>query len=271
MKTNTILLLFTVVFLSSCDLSKEIDYKTFYDGDKIIVHGFISPQNGAKVFIKKSVAPNNVQADNKVENAIVTLFENETAIRLKKIDDYCYVSEPDFLMKPNKQYSIQVEAENFEKVYSTKQNSFACVPIDTMKLLVEEGTYYKNLVVWFNNYNQLDKAFYLKVYRYPDDENDNVSAGSELFNPYGLVDNVVTGKNSIEYKLGYEKFDSLRVELYTLSPDLKIFLKSFQDYDASKEDPFFEQTYPIYSNIKNGYGIFSVYNYDFKTIKYNKL
>ncbi len=267
MKIYKIFVLLILVFFSSCESSKEIDYETYYGGDKIIVHGFVSLQDGVKVLVKKTVAPNNLNADDGVENAVVTLFEDEKAIRLQKMGDY-YVADSNFIMKTDGQYSIQVELEDFDKVYSTVQNSFASVPIDSVTLLVEEGTYYQNLVVWFNNHNQLDNAYYLKVYPYFEGELDeSFYQQSELFNPYGMIDNVVNGRNAIEYQLRKEKFDSLRIELYTLSPDLKTFLKSFKDYDASKEDPFFEQTYPIYSNIKNGYGIFSIYNYDYKIIK----
>jgi hypothetical protein len=34
------------------------------------------------------------------------------------------------------------------------------------------------------------------------------------------------------------------------------------NYDTSKEDPFFPQPYPVYTNMKGGYGIFATHSYD---------
>lgn len=267
MKIYKIFLALLPLVTSSCELSKEIDYDTFYEGDRVIVHGFISPQNGVQVLVKKSVAPNNILSDNRIQNAIVTLYENEIAIQqLQKMDDYHYSSELDFDMDFSKTYSVKINAENFSETYSNSQSLFAHVPIDSLKIIVEENTYYENLVVWFTNNNQFNAAYYIKVYYYLDGVNNSYLTKNEIFNPYGLLRNIGLGKNSVENRL-YDEFDSLIVELYTLSPDLTRFLESFQNYDSSNEDPFFEQTYPVFSNIINGYGIFASYSVCRKTIK----
>lgn len=265
MKTDLVFILLMLLIAQACELSKEIDYDTYYDGDRIIVHGFISPQNGVQVLIKKSVAPNNVVADDKIQNAIVTLYEDKIAVeQLRKIDDYHYSTEIDFTPDLSKSYLIKINAENFDETSSNQQPVFAPVPIDSLKLIVEENTYYENLVVWFTNNNQFEDAFYLKVYYYLDGVIDS-SMHKEVFNPYGLIKNLVIGRNSVEQQI-FDEYDSLRVELYALSPDLTTFLKSIQNYDSSKEDPFFEQTYPVFSNIENGYGIFASYSISSKTI-----
>lgn len=267
MKIFKIIFSLFAVIISSCELSKEIDYDTYYEGDRVIVHGFISPQNGVQVLIKKSVSPNQVLSDDKVQNVIVTLYEDEFAVqKLKRIDNYHYITDSDFTPKISSLYSIKIDTEGLNKTSSNRQNLFIPVAIDSSKIIVEENTYYENLVVWFTNSKQFEGGYYLKIHYYLDGTIDSSSMEGELFNPYGLLDNIVVGSNSIEYQL-YDDFDSLKVELFTLSPDLKIFLESFQNYDSSKEDPFFEQTYPIYSNIENGYGIFASYSFCSKTIK----
>jgi hypothetical protein len=266
MKTHKIFILFLVLITSSCEFTKEIDYNTFYDGDRIIVHGFVSPQNGVHILMKKSVAPNYVLSDDKVQNAIVTLYEDDIAIKqLQKIDDYHYGTEIDFELNFGKAYSIKINAENFNEIFSNQQPLFAPVPIDSLKIIVEDHTFYKNLVICFKSSNQFEGGYYLKVYYYLDGVIDSSLIGSEIFNPYGLLENIVVGTNFAERQL-FNKFDSIKVELYTLSPDLTTFLKSFQKYDASKEDPFFEQTYPVFSNIINGYGIFASYSISSKII-----
>lgn len=266
MKKNITLFLLLALIMLSCELSKEIDYSTVYEGDRLIVHGFISPQNGARVILKKSVAPNNVLSDDKVQNATVVLYEDEMAIQqLQKIDDYHYETEADFIPKNGKKYSVKVEAQNFSITSSNSQPVFAPVSIDSLKIIIEENTYYENLVVWFTNRNFFGETYYIKMYYYLDGIIDSSYVDHELFNPYGLLKNIIEGTNSVEFQL-YDEYDSLKVELYTLSPDLASFLESSQNYDSSKEDPFFEQTYPVFSNIFNGYGVFASYSFSSKTI-----
>ncbi|MEA3317122.1 MAG: DUF4249 family protein [Bacteroidota bacterium] len=267
MKIFKILFLLLVVVTSSCELSKEIDYDTYYEGDRLMVHGFITPQNGVQVLIKKSVSPNQVLSDDKVQNAIVTLYEDNLAIqKLQRINDYNFSSDVAFIPKASSFYSIKIEAEGLNEALSNRQSLIMPVEIDSLKVIIEENTFYENLVVWFTNGEQFKCGYYLKTYCYINGVIDSSLMGDEIFNPFGLLNNIVVGTNSVEYQL-YDDYDSLRVVLYTLSQDLTTFLGSFQNYESSKEDPFFEQTYPVYSNIENGYGIFASYSYCSKTIK----
>lgn len=48
-------------------------------------------------------------------------------------------------------------------------------------------------------------------------------------------------------------------DFITLSPDLAKYLKSESEYNTSQEDEFFDYPYPLYSNIKGGYGFFGAY------------
>lgn len=269
MKYNKIFTYLLVLLFPSCEMTKELDYDTIYERDKIIVHGFISPQNGVELMVKKSVSPNMVLSDDKISDAVVALCEDGTELfLLNRLDDYLFKSDDDFNPAFGKIYSVTVRANSFDETSSAEQVIVATVVIDSLQLISEENTNYKNLVVSFTNKAQNDGAFYLKIYYCSNGTIDSSYLGYEFFNPYGLIDNVVVGRNSIERPL-YGQFDSLIVELYTLSPDLVEFLKSFQNYDFSKEDPFFEQTYPVFSNIENGYGLFASYSVCSKTILNN--
>jgi hypothetical protein len=258
---------FIFFLFSSCELTKEIDYSTIYEGDKIVIRGFISP-DGVQVIVKKTVPPNKVNADDRLENAKIDLYEDNIRVTsLIAFNSYLYKSPLNFSMKLGSDYYITVEAPGFVKVVSASQTIFNPVQIDTLYLKIEDLTNYGNIIVSFNVNQKNNLAYYIKTFKYVAGEVDSSSIGSEIFNPYGLIDKTVNGNNIIECQVGHiSTFDSLIVNLYSLSPDLKKYLKSVQYYESSKEDPFFEQTYPVYTNIEGGYGIFASYSYSTKII-----
>jgi hypothetical protein len=261
--------LFIVFLLSSCELSKEIDYETIYEGDKIVIHGFINTLDGVNLIVKKTVSPDNVTANDKLNEINIVLYEDCKKVQsLIAINEYLYSTPTKFVPKLGSYYYIEAVSQGLPKVFSLPQPIFSPVEIDSLYLVIDNLTYYANLIVSFNNNPKLGASYYLKVQYFHDGVIDSSRVGSEIFNPFGLIDNTVNGLNTIEEQVGrISEFDSLRVELYTLSPDLTKFLQSFKKYDSSVEDPFFEQTYPVFTNIENGYGIFASYSYTTRIIQ----
>lgn len=256
------------VLLVSCELTKEIDYDTNYGGDKIVIHGYISPQDGARVMVKKTVPPNAVQSNDSVSQALVCLFEDGSMVEtLVSEDGYVFSSPPSFKPKYGATYHVEVVAEGMPKAISNPQSIFQPVNIDSTKLMVQELTFYGNVSVFFNHKNLFGESYYVKTFPYLDGELDTIEFGSTYFHFASIADNIKAGVNEISSSVGQvSQFDSLQVRLYTLSPDLGEFLKSYNRYDFSRDDPFFEQTYPVFSNIKGGYGFFASYSYTTKTI-----
>jgi len=256
------------ILLLSCEMTKEIDYETIYGGDKIVIHGYISPQDGVRVIIKKTVPPNALQSNDRVSHAIVKLFEDGNMVATLISDDgYFFTSPPSFTPRLDANYHIEVTAEDLPKATSNTQRTFSPVHIDSSKLMVHELTNYANLSVFFNHKNLFGESYYLKVFPYLNGELDTVELGSKYFHFSDIANDLTTGVNEISLGVGQiSQFDSLQVRLYTLSPDLSEFLKSYNRYDFSREDPFFEQPYPVFSNIKGGYGFFASYSYTIKTI-----
>jgi len=199
-----------------------------------------------------------------VKNAVVFLVQTgDSLIKLNKIDDYQYVSDNDFVVDENANYSLKITADSFDIIASENQSIIKPVKIDSVKLFFDENSNHSNLVVSFYDNKNNNAGYYIKQLYYIAGQIDTTMIDEEFFNPYGLIDNTVKGVNSVEISLGIiNKYDSLLVKLYTLSPDLCEFLKSEQKYDASKEDPFYDRPYPVFSNIINGYGIFASYGVD---------
>ena len=86
--------IFIVTILYSCEFTKEIDYRTIYDGDQLMVQGYISPQDGVWAIVKKTLPPNRVDDDDRVTHAIVIVYENDKPVAiLNQKDDYFYESD----------------------------------------------------------------------------------------------------------------------------------------------------------------------------------
>jgi len=247
-----------VVFFCSCEFEKEIDYRTVYDGDKLIVQGFISPQDGVRVIVKKTLPPNQIDGDDKVTNVKASIYEDDSKIaELKRIDDFLFVS--DFLPVQGKKYSIRVQADGMKEVRSAAQLLMPATPVDSFKLVPARNS----IVVFFTNNHRANNGYYLKIRVNEDSESDSY----EFFSPFGTLSNIVQGFNAVENRIYSSKYDWIQVELFVLSADLTIFLESQKKYDASKDDPFFDRPYPVYSNIAGGYGIFGAYSVYRETIQ----
>lgn len=252
-------------FLVACEKEKVIDYDTYYEGDKIVVHGFVNMEKGVSVFAKKTLPPDNINGDDIIVNAKVYLFENGNNILTLESEDNSYYSTPNsFHVNKNNKYSISVHSQELDDVKSSEQQIPNTTPVDSLRLIIKEHQP-SFLKIYYNN-QTVNKGYYLKVYEYQEGIIiDSLDYSTSLFDPYNLITHQTTGVKSYKYRTSSE-IDSLKVILYTLSPDLIEFFTSYQNYDWTSEDPFFEYTYPVFSNIENGYGLFASYSFDTKTL-----
>lgn len=256
-------------FLYSCDeilVTKEIDYSTIYGGDKVVVHGFITIDS-TKVQIKKSLPPNAVKADDKLKIVNAHIKEEETGktTRLTRKSAYLFVLDTAELKpKMGNHYTLFVKADDLPEIKSSPQEIFEPIAIDKVKLVSRKGKH--DFLVYFNNSNNPEKSVYASLYFVgkPD------PVRWDLFDYGGLVDKLNPGKNFVTLPITeiLKKGTIVYVDLHTLSNDWKKFLKSVSFYEASKQDYFYEQVYPIYSNIENGYGIFASFASSYYGIKF---
>jgi len=196
------------------------------------------------------LAPNNVNGNDKLTNATVFLYEDNRQIAvLKREDDYLFVSDESFSAEQGKSYSLRVTADGLNEVRSAPQLIEPATPIDSFKFTTFEYNYMQ-LVVFFTVHHPANNGYFLKI----DDESE------DFFYPYSKIENIVTGFNAVEKRLGSINFDFIEAELFVLSPDLSLFLDSQMKYESSKDDPFFDRPYPVFSNINGGYGIFGAYS-----------
>ena len=245
----------------SCEITKEIDYNTIYGGDVLIVHGLISPQDGVRVVVKKTLAPNKIKDDDRVTNAVVTVFEGDKQIAvLNQIDDYLFVSDEYFVPEQGKKYSIRASADGFAEIRSAEQLIAAATPIDSMRTVSDDrSSNFLHLLTYFTHSNTFSDSYYLNVTFYHQD-GEPWYKPDEFFNPFLANDNTPSGVNAFENQIYLKNYSYIDVELFILSPDLAHFLESFRKYDSSRDDPFFERPHPVFSNITGGQGIFGSYS-----------
>ncbi len=275
-KLTQYILITTFLFLFSCDQEKEIDYKLYYPGDKIVIHGYLS-EAGIELYVNKTLPPTAIHESNRLDKVSVALFENnEFLLYLTNIKDDLYKTPKNFTPQKNKSYYIEVEADNLPRVKTKEQYLLTAIKIDTSYYQKSGESEYNLITSFIDPFEELN-YYSDKFYQYAGGENIDSLTYSEFINPYTVFgDNNFNGEekkiNNEFYKNSFSDntpLDSIQVVLYSISEDTYLHLSSIKDYEISRGDPWFEQPAVIYSNILNGYGIFGSFATDTVTVVIN--
>jgi hypothetical protein len=254
-----------IVLSYSCEIEKEINININNQNDKLNVHGFIS-NNGVIVEVRKTLSPLSIDNDDIIDSARVVLFEdNKQKCILNKKDTGVYISD-NFFPTTDKEYHIVIESPGYQILTSEPQKIPIFIAIDSANIFFSDNNPYFNVV--FQDTKEENNFYCNKYFSYYGGE--NLDSYSEIFNPYSVIeDSEFNGKkfafiNRIysyypEYSNKKIIVDSIQIQLYHLSPQLAKYLTSITEYEQAKEDPWYEQPFPVFSNIKNGYGIFGSY------------
>ena len=260
--------------LFSCDLEKEIQYDPVYDGGKIIIHGFISQNEGVRVIVRKSVPVNRTTENDIISGAQVFLFgDGKFNFNLAEVEPGYFVSPPESKLANGVAYMIRVVTDKNGIAESSTQLLIPEVILDS--LIYEKSThltksgklkyYFKDPLVSANFYSFSYKEF---------DHNDLIGTfpyNNEFIMPYtsDISFNGTLWSEDMFYSPPSHR-DTITItgRLYNISPEYMKFLESMDDYEYTRGDPFFDHTSPVFSNIKNGYGIFGSYTFSEKSLTY---
>jgi hypothetical protein len=254
----------TLIFCS-CEFTKEIDYKTTGKSDWMVINGFISHEYGVNVLVKKTVLPNQLQANDIIDNADAWLYINNKAFaQLIQIDEYHYSLPPDSIeFTPDALYSIHVDAVGMESARSGVQQLVSKVGIDTVYIVHDTINRDKKLFIEFdddpenNNYYSIDIDYFK--------DGQSLDHQSEVIVPKKTFSDKGYGMRiKISSQLRYEYYDSIQVRLFSVSSEYHRFLSSFWDYEISYSDYNYETQYVVETQIENGFGFFASY----EVIKY---
>lgn len=274
-----------LLFLTSC-LTKEIEYDVKFEGEKIVVHGFISEDSGAEIIVKKTVPPNKPSFDNGVSAAEVFLICDDTLkIKLSETEAGKFKTPVNFKANYLSSYRIEIQAIGMNTVKSAPQILPQKVKIDTVFFDTTLSSNQPTLVLKFTDPPASGTAYYHKILEWSEGEIREEYGNSVFLDPFSVIpdDNFNGSQHSETVRVDLIKvnyiaenqydtviLDSVQCFLYNLSPDYLTFAKSYDYYYTSLLEPLFEQPYTVFSNIENGYGFFAAYSCDLYTIKVNR-
>ena len=278
MKNFTIILMFIFWSLYSCDIESVIEYDVNFTANKPVLNGIISVK-GIRVLVSETVPSTELNADNQVQNALISLYaDNVFLFDLEKSDDGYYQAPEGFQPNYGTAYRLEAEIDEYKKITTAEQYLPVKVELDTAyysydNLLKESLQINYAFIDPENQVNYYSDRFY----RFGDGENLDKSNFDEFINPYTaysdeefsgcrkMISNFI--RNSGTTQSGQTVgIDSAQIILYSLSPDFYKYLSSVRDYETTNQDPWFEQPAVVYTNIENGYGIFAAFSADTLTV-----
>lgn len=279
-KIFTIFLTLTLI-INSCQLEQEFEYNDKFQASRLVINAFLN-EHGIHTEIRKTLSPLDIYSSDSVSEVIISLYENGIYLfDLLKKDTYIYVSPGTFIPQRDKAYYLTVQAQNFE----TLQSSSICLPFKVSIVSCKYKGYnnYTTVYIKFEDPAPAGNAYYIgyKLYLNNEEYSNNYFIDPfGVFNDNSFNNEVYTTEKDLNiriYNYNYEngtdttyKADSARIFLYSLSPDFKLFLESFVAYDLSNRSPVYEQPFQVFTNIKNGYGIFGSYCIDNCTLIFDK-
>jgi hypothetical protein len=273
MKNTFVYTLFSFIFIA-CETTKDINLPLPYGGDKFVLQGFISENEGVWAVISRTTDPNDPNGNPKVTNIKVSLFENDVFLSELKECKSSYYSN-DLKIKPNLKYHITVEGMNLPKLTTPEVSVIPFVKMQKVKLVKQDSfiavlnfdfkdeigtnsyqvsiTQYRNKIAFTNN-NPFDT--YFNAFSFFDDK---------IFE--GKTKNFAQ-KVSL-YRLENKKntfADEIEVKFFSFSPEIKQFLESIYNVEGNGQDPYYDPL-PVYNNVKGGFGIFAAYSVDTVRLK----
>jgi len=268
----------------------------------LVLYGFITPSEPISVQVNKTVPPiHDIPADDKVTDATVFLYENDNFIEELITDDgEIYRSPSDFLPQAGGIYTVEVQAPDYLTISGTDTiPAKTALNIDDLVFNADSsdafttafftdpspvGNYYG---VRWESYREgalFGGGSFGGTYSFESEVNgcrDTRFYLPDAIDHSGFKDICFDGEEvSFELSLtisgeGFDgnweffefNIDKYIIRLYAHTHTLFKYSKSISDYNDTSGDPFLEQS-QIWSNIKNGHGVFCAYNQDSISINF---
>jgi hypothetical protein len=285
--------LFSVIFLLvSC--SKYIEFSPPYEGDKIVINGYISPSEGAKIKLTHSINPvgKYLHSDSLlVKDASAALYENGAKlIDLKYVGKgfYGLPSSPAVNLFAGRKYKLIVHSELYgdaesEEITLPEQPEIKDFNFREIGEVYGSGSENGLFSFSISEPNEKESCFSIEVItknneslyfqHYPRIEGGNYFESCETYagvmdvysNECGFTNQVhqyTFGLSYDENRNILDNYKSLTIRIGTVSRELYEYAKSYNQLDGLEYG--FAEPPILKSNIKGGYGLFYARN----SIKY---
>ncbi|MBI9069619.1 MAG: DUF4249 domain-containing protein [Salinivirgaceae bacterium] len=273
-----------LLFFVGVSCEKETEVAIPHSASQIVVSSILIPDKEIKVFVSQSIYMLETE-QLPISNAEVSLFSNNQLLEILSLDTTGVYQSKKVKTQSGQNYSIKVRVNGFDEITASTQVPYS-LPLDSIQLKTFIGTSDNGISL-----SSLDLFFtsgdkQLSYYQY------NCHACTDSINVFGSVcvgewfsyDAIILEEGDIKSKLFTNKlfnstniklnlnfedptgffFDSdtanytLSAQIYSLSEDLYLYQKSLNAYAESTDNIWQVNNPPqIYSNIKNGIGIFA--------------
>ncbi len=264
-----------LILISSCE--KYIDMTIPDKGRKPVINCLFEADSTFKVQIFQSHFILDNADPQEINNALVTVTENETIIDTLIYSSKGYYSSSHMIPQIGKKYSISATFNDKNASSSgVIPNAQIITNMDTTSFHDEKGDYFR-FNVQINDPANETNYYLLKIEKESNDyynENKiqtirtNISEDPSLDAQWQgsliINDNLFNGKTKI-FQLNIDIFnlynnnDSINkfyISLFSISKDYYLYAKTSESQINSSNSPFSEPVL-VHNNIENGYGIFA--------------
>ena len=296
MKRNLIRIIqyvFIIIFVYGC--TEEVDIDLPESEQKIFVNGYLNPGQDIQLSLFYS-KPNPLDTSDykPVDNAEVKIFHKDSLFCELSYNDSPgeYSDKPPVYVAKNvkprvgKKYRLHVNVPG-HKTISAETIVPGNTKIDTVEhqLISRNYSKYIHCNITFQDEPEQKNFYYFNTITHK--ENDDFYSDDPLFDgeyylfeiPYLVFnDELINGES---YTLGIDLFrtriDSTIFRLFTITEDCFLYLESVNKQKSKDDFPIEDieinipitEPVQIYSNIKNGLGIFAGINESSKTVYFN--
>lgn len=261
----------TLAILTGCDyflpgnqeLTTTRDYSSDYEGDKLVLSGYISDRHGVFAELRHSVRPETPNAPDTVSDAEVHLLrDGEPYATLRRNAKPCfgpYVGCAfSYMLAPGEAdierghtYSLRATSPT----YGTAQSHPDVLPEAVVMDSVWASTYYDGTYYGFNaaySPAHAGQTVYPMAIQYRD--------GTALFYKFFDYDRTVkcisaSPTSTTVRRLSMpQNMDSASIEIMTLSDGTADYLQSLSDYYESLDDDAYDYPLSVRQNVDGGYG-----------------
>lgn len=271
---NIFLCLILVSFLS-CRKQVEVIYPEFKPA--LVINSFIAADSLIKVHVSVAAQPDTTQLKGNDNAQVILYVDGIVEDTLLPVGNGMYYSSVKALI--SKTYECRVTLPGFDEVSSSTTVPDAPVVYNIIHIPAagkdEEGVTYPAVKFTFSNHPDVKQYFEVRIHvlRYgtdliaePFNLTDPVLLNEGL--PLNLFSNeTITGTSytmMVNHRSGSSDNDyPYQLEFRAVSHDYYLFARQKYLYDTGRFPEFglgSTQTYSLYSNVINGYGIFAAYS-----------
>lgn len=272
MKTTYVFAAIAALAFTSCDyflpgnheLISYKDYSSDYEGDRLVLSGYISDRYGVFAEVTHTIRPETPHASDTVSDAqVVLLRDNEPFATLHRNTtcgyghDVCspfayYLTPGEVSIESGHTYSLRATSPTYGTAESDPDILPDAAKVDSVwaETYKYDGTYRSFNVAYTPAH--ASQTVYPMAIKYQ----NGYAIFRKFFNYYNRVKCISTSTTSAEtpsLTLPHA-IDSVSICVATFSDQTAQYMQSLADYSDSQDDAAYDYPLAVYNNVSGGYG-----------------